>query len=174
MTIHISISQIFKKIYHLLNKNKIKILLSVISLIVFISLLFRVGILTPSKSSYIWYFETHKNDFELIINYFDKVDTPYYILWNDLKDLHKIDDTSVKQSIIKILYFGNFSSVDGNRFLCSNLIDRVGEPIAIVYDSTHDNKEWSEEYWAEGDAYIKYSYAYEPLGDNWYYNYRNR
>lgn len=59
-------------------------------------------------------------------------------------------------------------------FLCSNLIDRVGEPIAIIYDSTHDNKEWSEEYWAEGDAYIKYSYAYEPLGDNWYYDYINR
>ena len=96
MTIHISISQIFKKIYHLLNKNKIKILLSMISLVVFISLLFRVWILTPSKSSYIWYFETHKNDFELIVNYFDKADTPYYILWNDLKDLHKIDDTSVK------------------------------------------------------------------------------
>lgn len=174
MTIHISILQIFKKIYHLLNKNKIKILLSVISLIVFISLFFRIGILTPSKSFYIWYFEANKNDFELIVNYFDKVDAPYYILWNDLKDLHKIDDASVKQSIIKILYFGNFGSVDGNRFLCSNLMDRVGEPIAIVYDSTHDNKEWSEEYWAEGDAYIKYSYAYEPLGDNWYYNYRNR
>lgn len=178
MTIHISILRGFKKIYNLLKKHRIKILLSVISLVILFCLLFRIGILTPSKSFYIWYFETNKNDFELIVNYFDKIDVPCYILWNDLEDLQKIDDVSVKQSIFNILYFGNFESVAGSkssvRFSTNNLIDRTGEPVAIVYDLTHNNEEWFEKYWAEGDAYIKYSYTYEPLGYNWYYEYRSR
>ena len=47
---HISILQDFKKVCKFLNKHKKKILLFVISLIILISLLFRIGILTPSKN----------------------------------------------------------------------------------------------------------------------------
>ena len=177
---HISILQDFKKVCKFLNKHKKKILLFVISLIILISLLFRIGILTPSKNFYIGYFESNKNDFESVVDYFEKNDSiTGYLLWNDLNDFYKIDDTSVKQSVIKILYFGNFGSISGSSvssvsFSFSNLIDRVGEPIAIVYDSTHNNEEWSEDYWAKNDEYIKCSYSYEPLGDNWYYEYRSR
>lgn len=70
---HISILQDFKKVCKFLNKHKKKILLFVISLIILISLLFRIGILTPSKNFYIWYFESNKNDFESVVDYFKKM-----------------------------------------------------------------------------------------------------
>lgn len=177
---HIPILQGFKKVCKFLNKHKKKILLFVISLIILISLLFRIGIFTPQKNFYIWYFESNKNDFESVVDYFEKNDSiTGYLLWNDLNDFYKIDDASIKQNIFKILYFGNFDSISGSSvssvsFSFSNLIDRPGEPIAIVYDLTHNNEEWSEDYWTKNDEYIKWSYTYEPLGDNWYYEYRSR
>ncbi len=179
-TIHISTLQSLKKICGLINKHREKILYFIISSFILLCMLFRAGILTPSKSFYVWYFNTFKNDFERVVKYFDDTNIPCDIYWNDLYDLHNINDVSVKQSIFKILYLGDFGFVSGGYksspiiFSANYIFDRFGKPIAIVYDSTHNNEEWSEDYWAKNDEYIKYSYTYEPLGDDWYYEYRSK
>ncbi len=165
-----------KRIIIVLRKNKNRLIYFLIIAAVVVGVLFRMGIFTPSKSFYLWYFENNKDDFENVVSYVKENDSVIDIA--NLIDLKNIKDYSVRNSIIKIMISGDFEAVSGSSksliFRCSNLIDRKGEAVAIVYNSNCSNKEHYEKYWASGDSYIKYSFTYEPICSNWYYKYRSK
>ena len=174
-----------KRIFKLIIKNRKKIILILAIFVIIILLLFRLGIITPSKSSMISYFNRNKNSFNRVIDYvysqhkenidYTHIDYNYMEFSDTIKSKNK--------DIIYLLYLGRFERiVDHSKwnfelhkfsdkiqvsFYVNNLYVDVGEPIAIVYS----DEELSVE--CEGEWEKEYEVTYKHIENNWYLEYRS-
>lgn len=144
-----------------------KVIKPAIGAIIVILLMFRIGIITPTRSMVIWHFNANRQSFQNI------ADLMRYNNYDSEGDLLK-DEKLQKADFIKIRFLFVYSYIQGwyyseqVSFDLANLAPKPGEPMAIVYSN---EKPEDEQY---GDWEVEYEYAYEDLGGNWYLEYRRR
>ena len=158
---------------HFKSKNH-KIIFIIFALLLCLSALFIKHNLT--KDDPIDYFNNHKGEFDQIAEYFnDNAAINFDVCDEELDDLEKISDCEVVNSIRNIISDGvvfeiiNYSTSQVEvAFICSNVLVKTGDTIAIVY-STQDQQ---DEISYKGDN-IEYINVYEQLDNNWYRKYRD-
>ena len=138
-----------------------------VGIIIAVTVLIKIGIITPPMTVMEWHFNQNKESFQsiakLIYDFDDSPDDEDF--WQN----EKLD----KWDYIKLRVLGNYEYIDGSkydntvRFVIANFVPRTGEPTAIIYSPV---KPKAEEYY-DGDK-LKYVNDYKELGDNWYLEYR--
>ncbi len=143
-----------------------KFLVAAAGIIIAVTVLIKIGIITPAVTVMEWHFYRNKESFQSIAKLiYDFDDSPDD---EDFRQNEKLD----KWGYIKLRVLGNYEYIDGYkhdntvRFVIANFVPRTGEPTAIIYSPV---KPKAEEYY-KGDKLL-YINDYKDLGDNWYLEY---
>lgn len=177
-----------------MKKAKIKItgkriVIFSIILYVLINILMKIGIISYPTAYNKIHFYAYQKSYQQIVDYlstsdfskyFDEEFMPFdtgFYSHEYAETVARIEDEAVKNQVDYIMKSGNFDRIyidkdDGKVFFAfDEIVVRKGGPVAIVYSK--ENLDGSQDMvWI--DEQDGYTYTYEALVGDWYYEYRSR